>query len=171
MTRTGHGHVVRCLKVSKRPPTDRVRCTLIKVIIADDHPLVRFAVRSCLEWEESVEVVGEARTGKEAVDLTLRLQPDAVLLDYHMPVLDGINAARTIAEELPEVAILMLTAEDDPILEAEARLVGVRRLIRKDEPAEILLRTLYQVLAEVRGETEDRLDIVIDTEQLPDRAS
>jgi AmiR/NasT family two-component response regulator len=85
MTRTGHGHVVRCLKVSKRPPTDRVRCTLIKVIIADDHPLVRFAVRSCLEWEESVEVVGEARTGKEAVDLTLRLQPDAVLLDYHMP--------------------------------------------------------------------------------------
>jgi DNA-binding NarL/FixJ family response regulator len=147
-----------------------VRCALIKVIIADDHPLVRFAVRSCLEWEESVEVVGEARTGKEAVDLTLRLQPDAVLLDYHMPVLDGIDAARTIAEEMPEVAILMLTAEDDPILEAEAGRVGVRRLIRKDEPAEILLRTLYQVLAEVRGETVDRLDIVIDTEQLPDRA-
>jgi DNA-binding NarL/FixJ family response regulator len=87
-----------------------------------------------------------------------------------MPVLDGIDAARTIAEELPEVAILMLTAEDDPILEGEAGRVGVRRLIRKDEPAEILLRTLYQVLAEVRGETVDRLDIVIDTEQLPDRA-
>jgi DNA-binding NarL/FixJ family response regulator len=147
-----------------------VRCVLIKVIIADDHPLVRFAVRRCLEWEESVEVVGEARTGKEAVDLTRRLRPDAVLLDYHMPVLDGIDAARTIAGELPDVAILMLTAEDDPVLEAEAGDVGVRRVIRKDEPAEILLRTLYQVLAEVRGKTEDRLDIVIDPEHLPDRA-
>jgi DNA-binding NarL/FixJ family response regulator len=147
-----------------------VRCALIKVIIADDHPLVRFAVRRCLEWEESVEVVGEARTGREAVDLTLRHRPDAVLLDYHMPVLDGIDAARTITGQVPEVAILMLTAEENPVLEEAAGQAGVRRLIRKDEPPEALLRTLYQVLAEVRGNGRDRFEVVVDPEGLRDRA-
>jgi DNA-binding NarL/FixJ family response regulator len=153
------------------PARVRVRRAVIKVVIADDHPLVRFAVRRCLEWEESVEVVGEATTGREAVDLVRRFRPDAVLLDYQMPVLDGMDAARAILEEVPDVAILMLTAEDDAVLEAGAAEAGVHRVIRKDEPPEILLRTLYEVLASIKGQDDDHLDIVIDPDQARDRSS
>ena len=140
---------------------------MIRVLIADDHPLVRFAVRRCLEWEDSVEVVGEASTGQEAVDLARRFRPDAVLLDYQMPILDGIAATEAIAEELPEVAILILTGDDDAVLEEKATRAGAHRLIRKDEPAEMLLRTLYEAVAELRR--NDRLEIVVDPESAPDR--
>lgn len=143
---------------------------MIRVLIADDHPLVRFAVRRCLEWEESVEVVGEASTGEEAVALTRRLRPDAVLLDYQMPVLDGVAATKAIVEEMPEVAILMLTGQDEPFLEEKATEAGVHRLIRKDEPAEALLRTLYEVVTELRP-PDDRLEIVIQPESAPNRNS
>jgi DNA-binding NarL/FixJ family response regulator len=131
----------------------------IRVLIADDHPLVRFAVRRCLEWEESIEVVGEASTGEEAVELARRFRPDAVLLDYLMPVLDGVAATKAILEELPGVAILMLTGQDDAVLEEKAIEAGVHRLIRKDEPAEALLRTLYEVLTELRQQPDDRPEI------------
>jgi DNA-binding NarL/FixJ family response regulator len=141
----------------------------IRVLIADDHPLVRFAVRRCLEWEESIEVVGEASTGEEAVALARRFRPDAVLLDYLMPVLDGVGAAKAILEEMPGVAILILTGQDDAVLEEKATEAGVHRLIRKDEPAEVLVRTLYEVLAEVRQQPDDRQGIVIEAENGPDR--
>lgn len=141
----------------------------IRVLIADDHPLVRFAVRRCLEWEESIEVVGEASTGEEAVALARRFRPDAVLLDYLMPVLDGVAATKAILEEVPGVAILMLTGQDDAVLEEKATEAGVHRLIRKDEPAEVLLRTLYEVLTELRQQPDDRPEIVIEPESAPDR--
>jgi DNA-binding NarL/FixJ family response regulator len=153
------------------PARTRVRRAVIKVVIADDHPLVRFAVRRCLEWEESVEVVGEATTGREAVDLVRRLRPDAVLLDYQMPVLDGMDAARAIREDVPEVAILMLTAEDDAVLETGAAEAGVHRVLRKDEPAETLIRTLYEVLGAVTNRDEDHFEIVIDPDQARDRST
>jgi DNA-binding NarL/FixJ family response regulator len=142
---------------------------MIRVLIADDHPLVRFAVRRCLEWEESVEVVGEASTGEEAVALTRRFRPDAVLLDYQMPVLDGVAATKTITKEMPEVAILMLTGQDDGVLAEKAIRAGVHRLIRKDEPAEALLRTLFEVVTELRQRPDDGLEIVIEPESTPDR--
>ena len=142
---------------------------MIKVLIADDHPLVRFAVRRCLEWEESVEVVGEASTGREAVALAREFRPDAVLLDYQMPVLDGIAAAEAISGELPEVAILMLTGDDNNVLEEKAIQSGVHRLIRKDEPAEALLRTLYEVLAELARPVDERLEIVIEADEAADQ--
>jgi two-component system nitrate/nitrite response regulator NarL len=144
---------------------------MIRVLIADDHPLVRFAVRRCLEWEESVEVVGEASTGREAVALAREFRPDAVLLDYQMPVLDGVAAAQAISAEFPKVAILMLTGDDDDVLEEKASQAGVHRLIRKDEPAEALLRTLYEVLTQLRQPTDDRLDIVIEADSAVDRNS
>lgn len=170
MTRTGHGQVSLSPSGWETPPRTRLRGALIKVLIADDHPLIRFAVRRCLEWEKSVEVVGEATTGREAVDLARRFRPDAVLLDYQMPVLDGMDAARAIIREVPDVAILMLTAEDDPVLEEESAKSGVHRVVRKDEPPEALVRTLHEVLATVRRRGEDHLEIVVDPDQARDRA-
>jgi DNA-binding NarL/FixJ family response regulator len=148
----------------------RVKGAVIKVVIADDHPLVRFAVRSSLEGADSVEVVGEAATGREAVDLARRFQPDAVFLDYQMPVLDGMGAAREILVDVPDVAVLMLTAEDDPVLAEQADRAGVHRVVRKDQPAEALLRNLNEVLASVRSGDQDQLDIVVDPDQAQRRA-
>ncbi len=66
----------------------------VRVILADDHAVVREGLRSLLERGDIVRVVGEAATGQEAVDLTLRLQPDVVVMDFSMPVLNGIEACR-----------------------------------------------------------------------------
>jgi DNA-binding NarL/FixJ family response regulator len=120
---------------------------MITVIIADDHPLVRFAVRQSLEAENDLEVLGEARTGKEIVDLARDLRPDAVVLDYRMPVMDGMSAARIIAEELPGVSILMLTAEENPVVVEEAVRAGIHGFVQKTDPADVLPRRVREAVA------------------------
>jgi DNA-binding NarL/FixJ family response regulator len=120
---------------------------MITVIIADDHPLVRFAVRHRLEAERELEVLGEARTGKEIVDLARDVRPDAVVLDYRMPVMDGMSAARIIAQELPEITILMLTAEEDPTLGEAAVRAGIDGFVQKNYPADVLPHRVREAVA------------------------
>lgn len=81
----------------------------IKVLIADDHTIVRSGVRLLLDAEPDVDVVGEALDGIEAVELAGRLQPDVVLMDIAMPGMDGMEATRHIKEEWPQVNVLVLT--------------------------------------------------------------
>jgi NarL family two-component system response regulator LiaR len=82
----------------------------IRVLITDDHKVVRRGLRGFLELDPALEVVGEASTGEEAVELTRRLEPDVVLMDLLMPVMDGIEATRVIRRELPEVEVVALTS-------------------------------------------------------------
>src|ERR671918_2630889 len=96
------------------------RSSLIKVVIADDHPLIRTAVRTYLESQEGFDVLAVGETGEEAVDLVREHSPDVVVLDYQMPVLDGLEAARTIGESHPDVGIVLLTATDDRRVAPEA---------------------------------------------------
>jgi DNA-binding NarL/FixJ family response regulator len=79
------------------------------VVLADDHDVVRRGLAMVLEAESEFCVVGEARNGQEAIEVAVRLRPDLVLLDVKMPVLDGVQAAKLIKHEAPEVRILMLT--------------------------------------------------------------
>jgi DNA-binding NarL/FixJ family response regulator len=79
-------------------------------LITDDHKVVRHGLRGFLELDPELEVVGEAENGKEAVALARRLEPDVVLMDLLMPVMDGIEAAAEIRRELPEVEVLALTS-------------------------------------------------------------
>jgi DNA-binding NarL/FixJ family response regulator len=79
------------------------------VVLADDHDVVRRGLAMVLEAEAEFQVIGEARNGQEAIEAAVRLRPDLVLLDVKMPVLDGVQAARLIKQEAPEVRILMLT--------------------------------------------------------------
>lgn len=89
----------------------------IRVVIADDHNVVRKGIRELLNDELDITVVGEARTGYEAVDLTLALQPDVVVMDIAMPELTGVEATRQIRASMPNVHVLVLTAyEDDPYI-------------------------------------------------------
>jgi DNA-binding NarL/FixJ family response regulator len=89
----------------------------IRVVIADDHNIVRKGIRELLTDEDDIEVVGEARNGQEAVDLATALRPDVVLMDIAMPVLTGVEATRQLRVAAPSVRILVLTAyEDDPYI-------------------------------------------------------
>lgn len=84
----------------------------LRVLLADDHPLFRDGVASLLR-ARGYEIVGEAGTGLEALDLVRRTQPDLVLMDIHMPELDGLATTRVIVSEMPQVRVVMLTVSDD----------------------------------------------------------
>jgi DNA-binding NarL/FixJ family response regulator len=84
----------------------------IRVLLVDDHPVVRFGLRSLLDAEDDLEVVGEASDGREAVDLCRVLHPDVVLMDLRMPGGDGTTATARLAEEMPDVRVLVLTTFD-----------------------------------------------------------
>lgn len=84
---------------------------LIRVLVADDHPVVRQGTRVLLLDEGDIEVVGEASNGREAVDKALELEPDVVLMDLRMPELDGVAAIRALTERAPAIRVLLLTGE------------------------------------------------------------
>ena len=98
----------------------------IRVLIADDHTLVRDGIRSMLTLVANVEVVGEATNGREAVEKTKQLAPDVILMDLAMPIMSGLDAIRRIRREFPGTKVLALTQYDDseyvvPVIEAGAR--------------------------------------------------
>jgi len=106
----------------------------IKVLLAEDHAIMREGTREFIQREPDMEVVGEAGDGEEAIELTTKLKPDVVVMDIRMPKMNGIEATKKIKEQLPSIAILILTAYDNDqyifaLLEAGAAgylLKGVR---------------------------------------------
>lgn len=87
--------------------------TPVRVLIADDHELVRYALRTLLDGEDDIVVVGEAADGEMAVQAVGESTPDVVLLDLHMPRVDGVEACRRVKERHPDVSVLVLTSFDD----------------------------------------------------------
>ena len=112
----------------------------IRVLIVDDQILVRTGFRRILEEEADIEVVGEAGTGEEAVDLTIELEPDVVIMDIRMPRMDGIEAtARLLTSESgPETNVLMLTTSDLEEYVYDALRAGASGFMLKDAPPEEL---------------------------------
>jgi len=111
----------------------------LRILIADDHEIVRKGVCSILESRKNIEICGEASNGQEAVQNAFQLHPDLVILDVTMPVLDGFTAAKQIKEILPHVPILMLSMHDGNDVVREAQLAGVQGFVTKSEAANILL--------------------------------
>jgi DNA-binding NarL/FixJ family response regulator len=90
---------------------------IIRVVIADDHNVVRAGIRELLSDATDIEVVGEARNGRDAVDIALARRPDVVVMDINMPELSGVEATRQIRQAAPEVHVLVLTSyQDDPYI-------------------------------------------------------
>jgi DNA-binding NarL/FixJ family response regulator len=114
----------------------------VRVLLADDHVLIREGLRRMLETMPGVLVVGEARDGEEALARATELQPGVILMDVQMPGLDGIETTRRVQAELPGVEVVMLstTAPDDVVMEAVR--AGARGYLLKDANAEELLQAI-----------------------------
>jgi DNA-binding NarL/FixJ family response regulator len=114
----------------------------IRVLIADDHDLIRQALRSVIDEESDMQVIGEASDGEQAVAKALELRPDAILMDIQMPKLSGVEATGRIKAHLPDAIVLVLTVHDSNeyilrILEAGASGYLTKGIISKDIPAAI----------------------------------
>ncbi|MGD0889754.1 MAG: response regulator transcription factor [Acidobacteriaceae bacterium] len=118
----------------------------IRIVVADDHPVVRFGVRNMLLNEPGFEVVGEAEDGDDAITQTLEFEPDILLLDLLMPRLPGLEAMRAIMTKSPRVKIVLLTATITPQQIIEALQIGARGIVLKDSVASDLSQALRAVL-------------------------
>ena len=113
---------------------------MIRVLIADDHGVVRDGLAGVIDAQSDLEVVGAVENGAEAVEACRRAEPDVVLMDLEMPVLDGIDATRAIREERPETAVLVLTSFADARRITAALDVGAAGYLLKDASAEDVVR-------------------------------
>lgn len=126
------------------------RTKAIRVVLADDHAVVRKGIREFLEEEGDVQVVAEATTGAEAVALTMEHRPDVTVLDIQMPEMSGVQAARQIKAQSPDVQVLVLTAyDDDPYIFAMLQ-AGASGYVLKNAPSAELVQAVRAV---ARGES------------------
>ncbi|MEV4755029.1 response regulator transcription factor [Micromonospora sp. NPDC049559] len=119
----------------------------VRILLADDQPLLRTGFRMVLGAEEDLDIVGEAGDGAEAVDLARRLLPDVVLMDIRMPRLDGVAATRTIVDARLPVRVLILTTFDLDEYVVGALRAGASGFLAKDVPAEDLVTAIHTVAA------------------------
>ncbi|MGQ0573108.1 MAG: response regulator [Pseudonocardia sp.] len=124
-----------------------VAATPIRVLIADDHPVVRRGMRALLTSLAGVEVVGEAGTGADAVREAQLARPDVVLMDVQMPAMDGIEATRRLAATMPDVAVLVLTMFEDDETVLSAMRAGARGYLLKGAEQEEIVAALGSVVA------------------------
>jgi DNA-binding NarL/FixJ family response regulator len=111
------------------------RKEVVRVLVVDDHALFAEALMLTLGIEERIEVVGSASSGAEAVSLAASMRPDVVLMDVHMPSMDGIEATRRVRRVSPVSRVVMVTAARSPEIAFHALAAGAERCLTKDTPA------------------------------------
>ena len=117
-----------------------------RLLIADDHALVREGLRTMLSGEEGIEVIAEAKDGQQALDVCRELGPDLVLMDVRMPVMDGLEATRKIKAEMPKTSVMMVTMHENPDYLFEAVKAGAAGYVLKDASGERLLGAIRRTL-------------------------
>lgn len=128
----------------------------MKVLIVDDHTIVREGIRMVLELEDEYEVVGEAANGQQALELVEKDEPDVILLDLYMPILDGISFLRTLKNMGKTIPCIVLTTYKEPHLLLEAVNLGVKSYLLKDAGRKVIYETITRVM---NGETWFPADI------------
>jgi DNA-binding NarL/FixJ family response regulator len=117
----------------------------IRVLIADDHQLFTEALEAILSGEERIEVVGRAGDGQEAVELAAKLDPDVVLMDIAMPVMDGVEATKLIRKQRAGACVLMLTGSNSRADVDRARRAGAAGYVTKDRIASQLIDAIVEI--------------------------
>jgi DNA-binding NarL/FixJ family response regulator len=118
-----------------------------KILIVDDNPLIRVALRSSLEDQGEWQVCGEAENGKEAIDKVSELNPDIVILDLQMPVMNGLEAGKEIARIAPDIPLLMFTMHLSPELIRLANAAGIHHVISKSDGTAELIAAIQNTIA------------------------
>lgn len=124
-----------------------------RLLIVDDHRLLREGLRKSL-MSNGFAVIGEASDGQEAISRATALQPDLVLMDVSMPILDGLSATRRLVQQDPDARVVMLTMHDDQEVKTRAQSAGAKGFVVKDCSTKDIVRTLLKVLEK----TEDFVD-------------
>ena len=119
----------------------------VKVIIADDHPMMRQAIRIWLEKNEDIKVIAEARNGWEALEIATRLSPDVVIMDISMPKLNGLEATSQIVSRCPNTKVLVLTVHTDSEHIRSMLQAGASGYLTKDVPGEEVVHAVREVMA------------------------
>jgi len=114
----------------------------VRVLVVDDHALVRRGIATMLAAESDLEVVGEANNGQRAIEMTRQLTPDVILMDVSMPVMSGIDATRAIHAEFPALRVIGLSMFDDPEQPEAMRQAGAAGYLSKNDSAEALLAAI-----------------------------
>ncbi len=105
---------------------ERQETTPVRILVVDDSQLMRRCLRTLLEQQDSWKVCSEASNGKEAIEKVQQAAPDVIVLDFQMPKMNGLDAAREIRKKSPEIPILMVTLHMSPQLEDQAKKIGIR---------------------------------------------
>ena len=132
----------------------------LRILIADDHAVVREGARLLVESQPGWEVCAIATDGREAVDLAMQHRPDVIVLDLHMPQLDGVEAVRELKKQLPEAELVIFSGENSERAVEELFEAGVKSFIRKTDPPRTLLDAITSVSQHKRFFTPEISDIV-----------
>ena len=139
----------------------------IKVIIVDDHTVVRSGLGAVLDTAESMELVGEAGDGEEAVRVCERLQPDVVLMDLQMPKMDGVEATRIIHERWPQIHIIALTSYKEKEYVEGVLKAGATSYLLKNVSAEELVSAINKVVLDQPSLSPEAAQVLIQTVNEP----
>ena len=123
----------------------------IRVVVVEDHPAVRMGLCYTLEQARDIQVIGSASTGREALGLVRRLKPDVILLDIHLPGLNGLNLVRAVFQAQANVRILVLSAQDDQQFVDEVLRIGVMGYLSKDEALADIVEAVRRAFRGERG--------------------
>jgi DNA-binding NarL/FixJ family response regulator len=140
-----------CSHIFDLQPLCTVHCSLplsppmITILLVDDQNLIRQGLKALLELEADLQVVGEAENGQIAIECVAKLQPNVVLMDIRMPIMDGVTATKEICQQFPNVHILVLTTFDDDTYVATAIKYGAKGYLLKDTPSEEIAAAIRAV--------------------------
>lgn len=115
-----------------------------RVLIVDDVPQVRRELRTLLPLLDAIDIVGEAENGQEALELATTLQPDVIIMDVEMPIMDGLAATRIIKQARPAAYIIILSIHSDETVRARAQLAGVDDFVEKGAPLSSLIQAMTE---------------------------
>jgi len=132
-----------------------------RILIVDDHVVIRKMLKALLETREGWEVCGEATNGREAVTKAQELKPDLMIMDLAMPIMDGIRASRELSKAMPTVPILMHTLHYSLELEVEAKKAGIREVVAKVDSGERLMNAIEALVKDrsLEARASERPDV------------